>query len=103
MVAKPGGLVAHALRGIAPCRTRVTRARPVCVEPELLDSARTLEPAELVFSERGVGRADQRDDVEAAGPRLTECSEATPCLVVERSLEVAGDDSRARHTAAEST
>src|SRR4051794_7298393 len=100
---QPAGLVANPLRGVARAGPRMRGARPVRVQAEIPECARPLEPPLLVFSECGIGRADQRDDVEAARARAPERVEATPGSIVERPLEVTGDDSRARHTAAEST
>src|SRR3954451_2416290 len=102
-LAKPRRLVANPLCGVAGGRTRVRRARPVRVQAESVECACALEPTILVFSECRIGRADQRDDVEAAGTRTPQGVETTPCRIVERPLEVTGDDGRARHTAAEST
>ena len=89
--------------GIAAGRTRVRRARPVRVQSERRARRRgagALEPALLVLAERRVRRTHERDHVEAAGPPALERVEARPRLVVERPLEMAGDDrdGRARHT-----
>src|SRR3954451_7880734 len=100
---KPRRLVAHALGGVTGRRARMGGARPVRVQAEIAERARTLQPPLFVFAECRIGRADQRDDVEATRARTPERVEAPPRRIIERSLEVAGDDSRTRHTAAEST
>src|SRR3954451_10533381 len=100
---KPRRLVANPLRRVTGRRTRMRGARPVRVQAKVPGGARALEPSLLVFAESRIGRTDQRDDVEAARARLPQLIETMPCRIVERPLEVAGDDSRARHTAAEST
>ena len=81
--------------GIAAGRPGVRRARPVRVQAERRargGEPRTVEPALLVLAVGGVGRPHQRDHVEAAGPPSLQRVEAPPRLVVERLLDVAGDD-----------
>ena len=60
--------------------------------PERRSLARALEPERLVLTERGIRRAHERGDREAARPTPLERDEARPHLVVERSLNVAGHD-----------
>src|SRR5690348_14367164 len=67
------------------------------------ERAGACEPAVSVLVVRRVGRPDERDDLEAAGLFPPERVETRPRAVVERLLEVAGDDGDAgspRHTVA---
>ena len=76
-------------------RARVVGRRPVRVVAERAarcSLARALEPGRLVLAVRRVRRSHERRDREAAGPRVLERGEPRPDGVVERSLNVAGDD-----------
>jgi hypothetical protein len=53
---------------------------------------RVLEPGRLVLAVRGIGGPQERRNRKAAGASLLKCSEPSPNRVVERSLNVAGDD-----------
>src|SRR5439155_22628418 len=76
-------------------RARLLRAAPVGVvaeRPELGGPPRPLEPARFVLSRLGVGRAYQSRDPEAARASGLQRFEAGPGAVVERPLDVAGND-----------
>ena len=76
-------------------RARVVGRGPVRVMPERAPRGclpRAREPGRLVLSVARVRRSHQRRDGEASGPRVLERGEPGPDRVVERSLNVAGDD-----------
>src|SRR5205823_4210351 len=94
--AEPPGLLAHARRRVAAARRpSVTGRRPVRVEAERPvrgSRAGPAQPEDLVLSRPGIRWPHQRRDPESTGPPLLECREPAPDLVIERPLDVAGDD-----------
>src|SRR5581483_9846426 len=93
---QPRRLRPHARDRVVPCAwTRLAGAAEVRVVPDRPPRsglACPLDPALLVFAGGEIRRAHQRRDPEPAGPALLELGEEPPRAVVERMVDVAGDD-----------
>jgi hypothetical protein len=73
----------------------MARGRPVRVQAEGPPGRRLVgacEPGRLVLPGRPVGRPHQRGDSKSARGALVQARESRPDAIVERSLDVAGDD-----------
>ena len=102
VVAQPRRLAAHPL-GVLPARharARRLRRDEVGVMPERPEGsrlARPLEPPPLVLPRAGVRRSHQRRDAEPSRSFVLQRRKPLPAGVVERTLDVTGDDGAELH------